>query len=111
MNDPYEYKPIRNLITTLVKIREKLKDDNEMSMKVAGCGWFVAMRNLDDTIANMLKLESNYLIFKSDCERYRDLCREYSALLGGHDSDTLSYDRKVELKALVEKWQKEDEEE
>ena len=35
----------------------------------------------------------------------------YRNMLGDYDADTLSDERKAELKALVDKWQKEDENE
>ena len=33
----------------------------------------------------------------------------YDSVLGDYDADTLSDERKAELKALVDKWQEEDE--
>ena len=111
MTDRYDYKPVWYQISTLMHIRETLKNDNELSLKVAKCGKFTAMRDINDAIETILRLERNYLIFRSDCEIYKEQCREYSDFLGGFTPDILEDERKAEVKALIEKWQKEDEEE
>lgn len=110
MTDPFAYKPIPRQISTLMHIRENLKDDNELSLKVARSSKFTAIRDINDVIETLLTLERNYLIFRSDCEIYKEACREYSDFLGGFTPDILEDERKAEVKALIEKWQKEDEE-
>lgn len=110
MTDRYDYKPVWYQISTLMHIRESLKNDNELSLKVAKCGKFTAMRDINDAIETILRLERNYLIFRSDFEIYKEQCQEYSDFLSGYTPDILEDERKAEVKALVEKWQKEDEE-
>lgn len=111
MTDTFTYKPISRQISTLAHIRDGLKDDNDLSLKVARSGKFVAMRDLEEVIETLLKLERNYLIFRNDYEIYKEQCQEYSDFLSGYTPDILEDERKAEVKALIEKWQKEDEEE
>lgn len=99
----------RRIVRMLMDIRAALMDNNDLSLKIARLGWIAAVNYLDAAIENIVKLESLCAIQKRQLEDNKELLEMYSNMLGDYDDNTLSYERKVELKALVDKWQEEDE--
>ena len=100
---------LRSAVYTLMKIRKSLMDDNDLSLNVAGCGWYVVVTNIDEIITGMLELTRIQIINTNELNTYKQIARELSNLLGGYDAELLTDERKDALKAMVEKWQKEDE--
>ena len=96
-------------VYTLMKIRQSLMDDNDLSLNVAGCGSYVVVTNIDEIITGMLELTRIQAINTNELNTYKQIARELSNLLGGYDAEVLTDERKDALKAMVEKWQKEDE--
>lgn len=94
-------------ISLLVTIKQNLMADNDLSLKVAECGKYVAAKYIDDLIANALELERRlwniedqflYTIREND---------EYAKLFCGYSADTLTDDVKEKIRAIVKEWEKE----
>lgn len=100
---------LRSAVYTLMKIRKSLMDDNDLSLNVAGGGWYVVVTNIDEIITGMLELTRIQIINTNELNAYKQIARELSNLLGGYDAEVLTDERKDALKAMVEKWKKEDE--
>ena len=90
-------------------IRAALMDNNDLSLKVARRGWCAALGGLEKAIEYIITLESMCAEYKCKIADDKALIEMYSNMLGDYDADMLSDDRKAELKALVDKWQEEDE--
>lgn len=101
----------RRIVGLLMDIRLALMDDNDLSLKVARRGWIAAVNDLDAAIEKIVKLESQCAVYKRQLADDKELLEMYSNMLGDYDDETLSDERKAELKALVNKWQKEDDSE
>lgn len=86
-------------------------DNNDLSLKVARRGWCVALGDLEKAIEYIITLESMCVEYKGKIADDNVLIEMYRNMLGDYDADMLSDERKAELKALVDKWQKEDENE
>lgn len=99
----------RRTVELLMDIRSALMDDNDLSLNVARRGWIAAVNDLDRAIEMIVGLESLCAIRKRQLADNKELLTMYDNMLGGYDEETLPADRKAELKALVDKWQKEDE--
>ena len=84
-------------------------DNNDFSLKVARRGWIAAVNCLDMAIEMIVKLESQHAMNERQLADNAKLLTMYNSMLGGYDGDTLKDERKAELKALVDKWQEEDE--
>ena len=84
-------------------------DNNDLSLKVARRGWIAAVNGLDTAIERIVKLESLHAMKERQLADNAELLTMYDSMLGDYDADTLSDERKAELKALVDKWQEEDE--
>lgn len=90
-------------------IRSALMENNDLSLKVARRGWCAALGGLEKAIEYIITLESMCAEYKCKIADDKALIEMYSNMLGDYDADMLSDDRKAELKALVDKWQEEDE--
>lgn len=99
----------RRIVGQLMDIRAALMDDNDLSLKVARRGWIAAVNGLDRAIEIIVKLESLHAMHERQLADNVELLTMYDSMLGGYDGNTLTDDRKAELKVLVGKWQKEDE--
>lgn len=99
----------RRIVGQLMDIRAALMDNNDLSLNVARRGWIAAVNGLDMAIEMIVKLESQHAMNKRQLADNAELLTMYNSMLGGYDGDTLTDERKAELKALVDKWQKEDE--
>ena len=99
----------RRIVGLLMDIRAALMDNNVLSFKVARRGWCAAVGDLEEAIERIIKLESMYAIYKIQRADDKELLEMYGNMLGGYDDNTLSDERKAELKTLVDKWLKEDE--
>lgn len=99
----------RRIVVLLMDIRTALMDNNDLSLNVARRGWFAAVNDIDEAIEKIVRLESLCAIQKRQLEDNAELLTMYKSMLGDYDDGTLSDERKAELKALVDKWLKEDE--
>lgn len=99
----------RRTVGLLMDIRAALMDNNDLSLKVARRGWIAAVNGLDRAIEIIVKLESLHTMHERQLADNAELLTMYRNMLGGYDDGALSDDRKAELKALVDKWLKEDE--
>ena len=99
----------RRIVGQLMDIRAALMDNNDLSLKVARRGWIAAVNGLDTAIERIVKLESLNAMKERQLADNAELLTMYRNMLGDYDADTLSDERKAELKALVDKWQEEDE--
>lgn len=99
----------RRIVGQLMDIRAALMDNNDLSLKVARRGWIAAVNGLDMAIEMIIKLESLHAMHERQLADNAELLTMYDSMLGGYYDNTLTDDRKAELKALVDKWNKEDE--
>ena len=99
----------RRIVGLLMDIRAALMDNNDLSLKVARRGWIAAVNGLDGAIEMIVKLESLHAMHERQLADNAELLTMYRNMLGDYDADMLSDERKAELKALVDKWQEEDE--
>ena len=99
----------RRIVGQLMDIRAALMDNNDLSLKVARRGWIAAVNGLDRAIEMIVKLESLHAMNERRLADNAELLTMYNSMLGGYDDNNLTDERKAELKALVDKWQKEDE--
>ena len=99
----------RRIVGQLMDIRAALMDNNDLSLKVARRGWIAAVNGLDIAIETIVKLESLNAMKERQLADNAELLKMYNSMLGGYDGNTLRDERKAELKALVDKWQEEDE--
>lgn len=98
----------RRIVGQLMDIRAALMDNNDLSLKVARRGWIAAVNGLDRAIEMIVKLESLHAMHERQLANNAEQLKMYDSILGGYDGNTLTDERKAELKALVDKWQKED---
>lgn len=101
----------RRIVGLLMDIRAALMDNNDLSLKVARRGWYVALEGLENAIEQIITLESMCAMYKRQRADDKEMLEMYRNMLGDYDDNTLSDARKAELKVLVDKWQEEDEEE
>ena len=84
-------------ISLLVTIKQNLMDDDDLSLKVAECGKYVAAKYIDDLIANALELERR---FHGIEDRYLDTKEEnekFTEILCGFTPDILTDKEKQEI--------------
>ena len=98
-------------IRLLLMIKQACMDDNDLSMKVCGCGKFAVARYMDEMIACVVNLETACEEYFDAMELNENECQEYYELLEGFKPDLLSDAQIAEVKALVKKWKESDEEE
>ena len=99
----------RRIVGQLMDIRAALMDNNDLSIKVARRGWIAAVNGLDMAIEMIINLESLHAMHERQLADNAERLTMYNSMLGGYDDSTLTDERKAELKALVDKWNKEDE--
>ena len=107
----FEIDPNRTqqIVGLLMDIRAALMDNNDLSIKVARRGWIAAVNGLDMAIEMIINLESLHAMHERQLADNDELLTMYDSMLGGYDGNTLTDERKAELKALVDKWLEEDE--
>lgn len=102
------YIPAR-AISVLLQMKQAMLADNALAIKVSGCGKIAVANYIDDLIAKATKLETLYHDYRESFNREYETVKEYLNLLG-YTPDQLNDEEKAELRALVEKWRKKDEE-
>ena len=95
-------------ISLLVTIKQNLMDDDDLSLKVAECGKYVAAKYIDDLIANALELERRFHEIEEQYLYTKKENAEYAELLCGYSADILTDDEKEEVHALVRTWKEAD---
>lgn len=91
-------------INLLLMIKQACMDDNDLSMKVCGCGKFAVAHYMDKMIACVMELETACEEYFGAMERNKNECQEYYELLEGFTPDMLSDAQIAEVKAIVKKW-------
>ena len=95
-------------ISLLVTIKQNLMADNDLSIKVAECGKYVAARYIDDLIANALALERVFIDFEDRYLYEKEENEEYAELLCGYVPDMMDDEVKEKIRAIVKEWEKEE---
>lgn len=98
-------------IQLLLKIKQVCMEDNDLSLKVFGCGKFAVASYMDEMIACVVKLETACEEYFDAMERNVNKCEAYYELLESFTPDMLNDAQIDEVKALVKKWKQTDEEE
>ena len=99
----------RRIVELLMDIRSALMENDILSLKVARRGWCVALGDIETAIKYIITLETVCAEYKVKIADDRAKIEMYSNMLCDYEADMLSDERKAELKALVDKWQEEDE--
>lgn len=95
-------------ISLLVTIKQNLMDDNDLSIKVAECGKYAAVKYIDDLIANALELERRFHSIEEQYLYTKMENDEYAKLLCGYSADMLTDDVKEKIRSIVKEWEKEE---
>lgn len=98
-------------IHLLLTIKHACMEDNDISMKVCGCGKMAAARYIDELIACAVKLETACEDYFEASDRNADENTAYYELLEGYTPDMLNDAQIADVKALVKKWDETSEEE
>lgn len=98
-------------IHLLLTIKHACMEDNDLSMKVTGCGKSAAARYIDELIACAVKLETACEEYFDAMERNEEENTAYYELLEGYTPDMLTEAERADVKAIVNKWKEADKEE
>lgn len=98
-------------IRMLVQIKQFFLCNNEIAMKASNCGNIVVAHHIDDLIESAIKIETAYHNCRISLEIEREENEKYRALFEDYSPDWLTPAEQAEVKALVEKWRKADENE
>ena len=97
-------------IQLLIDIKLELIADNDLALKLTGCGKIAAARILDDLIKTVLELETKYASAREELVYIRKENVAYGELFEDFKPDMLSDEEKAQLRALVAEWRQADEE-
>lgn len=96
-------------ISLLVTMKQRIMEDNDLSIEVSDCGRYAAAHYIDELIQNSLEMERRYHETMDYYRLEKDENEEYKELLGGYTADLLNEEEKAEVQALVKKWKEKDE--
>lgn len=94
----------------LVEIKQRCLADNNLSLKISGCGKLAVANYIDELIGTVVKLETLYHDYKTSYYLASETRNDYYKLLH-YFPDNISDERRAELKTLVNKWLAQDAEE
>ena len=97
-------------IHMIIDIKLELIADNDLALKLTGCGKIAAARILDDLIKTVLEIETAYASAREELVYIRKENVEYGELFEDFTPDMLSDEEKAQLRALVAEWRQVDEE-
>ena len=95
-------------ISLLVTIKQNLMADNDLSIKTAECGKYVAAKYIDDLIANALALERLFHDIEDRHLYEKDENEEFAELLCGYVPCMMDDEVKEKIRAIVQKWEKDE---
>lgn len=98
-------------LNAMIVLKRKLLADADLAMKASGCSSIVVAHYIDEIINGVLRTETELIDTRRFLDAQREYVAEYEAMFCDYTVNMLNDARKVELRALVEKWEKEDAEE
>lgn len=101
----------RRALYALIIIKDKLAENNELSMEVTETGSAVSARHIDSVVSSYMSMESELIELRAKLAAEKEENQMYHELLGDYTPEMLDEDEAAELRALVAKWEATDREE
>lgn len=98
----------RRALYALIIIKDKLVENNELSLEVTETGSAVSARHIDSVVSSYMSMESELIELRAKWQTEKEENAMYRELLGGYTADMLGADEAAELRALVAKWEAKD---
>ena len=95
---------------TLIIIKRKLMEDNELASKVTNTGSLVMAHHIDEIMSGIMRMESDLFDCQMTLKAEKEENKDYRELLGGYTADMLSDEEREKVSALVKEFEKSDEE-
>ena len=100
----------RRALYALIIIKDKLLENNELSLEVSETGSAVSARHIDTVVSSYMSMESELIELRAKWLAEKDENAMWREIMGGYTVDMLSADEAAELRALVAKWEAKDDE-
>ena len=100
----------RRALYTLIIIKRKLMEDNDLATKVSNSGSLVAAHHIDEIVSGIMKMETDLFDCQMTLKAEKEENEGYQELLGGYTADMLSDEEREKVSALVKEFEKSDEE-
>lgn len=100
----------RRAMNTLIIIKRKLMEDNDLATKVSESGSLVVAHHIDEIMCGIMKMETDLYDYKITLKSKQEENEDYMNLLGGYTADMLSDEEREKVSALVKEFEKSDEE-
>lgn len=94
----------------LIIIKRKLMENNDLSLEVSNSGNMVVAHHIDEIMSGVMRMESDLFDANMTLKAEKEENQGYRELLGGYTADMLSDEERAKVRALVEEWEKVDEE-
>lgn len=101
----------RRALYALIIIKRSLLEDNDLALKVSSTGSIVVAHHIDEIMSGVMRMESDLFDAQMTLKAEKEENKDYRELLGGYTADMLSDEERAKVHALVEEWEKVDEEE
>lgn len=95
-------------IRMLLTAKSAILGDSSLSVPVFHTGNLIAAVKIDDLVSAMMTMETNIAEYKRNGEENKRLREIEEDLFGDYALDDLQDARKEEIRAMVERWEKED---
>ena len=95
---------------TLIIIKRKLMEDNELASKVTNTGSLVMAHHIDEIVSGIMKMETDLFDCQMTLKAEKEENEGYRELLSGYTADMLSEEEREKVSELVKEWEKTDEE-
>lgn len=102
---------LHNAISLLTCLRGRLCCDNDASLKYGQRGKQALKIAIDRATMYILTLDRELSDATETRDIFREICKRYDEVWGDYDLDNVTDERKAELRALIEKWEREDDDE
>ena len=100
----------RRALYTLIIIKRKLMEDNDLALKVSESGSLAVAHHIDEIMCGIMKMETDLYDYKIKLKANVEENEDYMNLLGGYTADMLSDEEREKVSALVKEFEKSDEE-
>lgn len=95
---------------TLIIIKRRLMEDNDLGIKVANAGSIVAAHHIDEIMSGIMRMESDLFDCQMKLKSEKEENNDYREMLCGYTADMLSDEEREKVSALVKEFEKSDEE-
>ena len=94
----------RRALYALIIIKDKLAENNELSLEVSETGSAVSARHIDTVVSGYMSMESELIELRAKWLAEKEENQMYHELLGGYTAEMLEEYEAAELRELVAKW-------